>query len=134
MEEKKVSILLVDDEIDFMRPIVAWLKSIGYVVSIALNGKDAIHLIKGGNVPAILFLDMDMPEMGGLEVLKEIRAFNKELPILLMVENSKDEQRFVRARDFGISGFFDKSETFDKFVEVLEKTIQLHRQYRPYSA
>lgn len=132
--EKKASILLVDDEVDFLRSIVKWLKSIGYTVSIALNGKDAIQLIKGANAVNILFLDMDMPEMSGLEVLEKIREFNKELPILLMVDNSSDEKRFVRARDFGISGFFDKSETFDEFVEVLEKTLQLHRQYRPYSA
>lgn len=131
--EKKASVLLVDDELEFLRPIVTWLKSIGYMVSIALNGKDAIQLIKGSSPPDILFLDMDMPEMSGPEVLEKIREFNKELPILLMVENSNDEKRFVRARDFGISGFFAKKETFDEFVKILEKTLQVHRQYRPYS-
>ncbi len=132
--EKKANVLLVDDELDFLRPIVAWLKSIGYTVSLALNGKDAVQLVKGSNQYSILFLDMDMPDMSGLEVLEKIREFNREMPILLMVQNSKDEKRFVRARDFGISGFFEKSATFDEFVKMLEKTLQVHKQYRPYSA
>ncbi|MFH1691327.1 MAG: response regulator [Candidatus Omnitrophota bacterium] len=131
--EKKANVLLVDDELDFLRTIVTWLKSIGYTVSIALSGEDALQRLKGSNLPDIIFLDIDMPEMSGLETLGKIREFNKELPILMMIKDSKEEKRFVAARNLGISGFFAKNETFDEFVKILEKTLQVHRQYRPYS-
>lgn len=132
--EKKASVLLVDDELEFLRTVVPWLKSIGYTVSIALNGEDALLRVKSSSPPDILFLDIDMPGMSGLEVLEKVREFNKELPILIMIEESKDEKRFVSARNFGISGFLAKNETFDEFVKILEKTLQVHKQYRPYSS
>lgn len=132
--EKKTSILLVDDDLDFLRPIVSWLKSIGYTVAIAVNETDCLQRIKGSSSPDIIFLDIDVPDIGGLVVLEKIRAFNKAVPVIIMIKESRDENRYVRARDLGISGFFSKDSTFDEFVKMLEKILQLYKLYRPYVA
>lgn len=131
--EKKVNILLVDDELEFLRPVVTWLKSIGYTVLIATNGQEAIQRVQSTSVPDIIFLDIDLPGVSGLEVLEKIREFNRQLPVILMIKESKDENRYVRARELGISGFFAKDSTFDEFVKMLEKTLQVHKLYRPYN-
>lgn len=122
-------VLLVDDESDFTDPIAFWLKSKGYTVSVTTNGEDAIKIIKEQS-PHIVFLDINLPGMDGLEILKRVREFNKDLPII-MVTAYTDEEKFAKAQELKTSGFFSK----DKSLEDLQKTIQIslriHKGLKP---
>ena len=123
--DKSVRVMLVDDEPDFIEPIAFWLQSKGYTVVKAPNGKVALEMIKQ-HTPDIMFLDINMPEMDGLETLKNLRAFNTLLPVIIVTAAYQDEAKFSNARQLGISGFVPKQSSLSELVQVLEVTLRTH--------
>ena len=128
--DKPISVLLVDDETDFTEPIAFWLKSRGYAVATAKNGREAVQRVKD-NTPDIVFMDIHMPVMNGLEALKNIRSFNKELPIIMVTAVYGDEGNVTKAGELGVSGFFAKNYTFDQLVAMIHATLRTHKKLQP---
>ena len=86
---ENVSILWADDEIDLLKPHLLFLEEKGYSVATANNGQDAIELVREKHFD-LVFLDENMPGMGGLETLSEIKSHRPELPVV-MVTKSEEE-------------------------------------------
>ena len=122
-------ILLVDDEADFIEPVAYWLRSKGYDVEMAGDGEAALQTIAERR-PDIVFLDINMPRLGGLEALKTIREHDPDLPVVLLTAAYGDEDKIRRARELGVSGFFAKSYTFEQLTQVLQATLKTHRSLR----
>ena len=129
--EDKIHILLVDDEPDYLELMAFWLKSKGYFVSAAPNGEKAIQIIKEEN-PHIIFLDINMPGIDGIETLRRIREFNQELPVI-MVTAFPDEKKFSQTQKLNISGFFAKDAGFGELRNTIEVTLRTHKKLRPSS-
>jgi len=129
MADKPIQVLLVDDETDFTEPIAFWLKSRGYGVATAVNGQEAIRIIKESR-PDIVFLDINMPVMDGLEALRNVRDFDKELPVVMVTAAFSNEEKISRAKELGVSGFFAKNYTFDQLVQMIQMTLRTHRGLR----
>lgn len=128
MKEKKLlHVLLVDDQPDFLEPISFLLKSNGYDVSLASNGKQAIDIIRL-NTPDIVFLDIQMPEMNGIEALENIRKISKDLPVV-MLTGHPDEENQAEAKRLGVSGFFTKRGNVWQLPSIIE-TILKERKKR----
>ncbi len=127
MEDKQISVLLVDDEGDFIEPIAFWLKSRGYAVFTCRNGKDAVERIKS-EPPDICFMDINMPVMDGLDALQNIREFNKDLPVIMVTAAFGSDEKITRAKELGISGFFAKNYTFDQLVQMIQVTLRTHKK------
>jgi len=126
--KKKIRVLLVDDEQDFLEPISLWLESKGYSVTLAYNGKQTIQIVKS-DTPDIVFLDIRMPVMDGIEILARIREFNKKIPVV-MVTAYCDEKSLARARQLGVSGFFPKRESLEELQNTIETTLRTHKKLR----
>jgi len=124
--DKQITVLLVDDETDFIEPIAFWLKSRGYAVVSAVNGKEAIEKVRS-NPPDIVFMDINMPVLDGLEALREIREFDKGLPIIMVTAAYGSEEKITRAKELGVSGFFAKNYTFDQLVGMIQMTLRTHK-------
>ena len=120
--EEKLHILLVDDEPDFMEPLAFWLRAKGYYVLIADVGEKAIQMIKEER-PNIVFLDVVMPFMDGIETLRRIREFNQELPVIMLTAFPETKE-FIR--DLKISGFLAKDEDFEKLQDTIESTLKTY--------
>jgi len=120
----QIKVLFVDDELDFIEPVAYWFKSRGYEVMTANSGEEAIAIIKK-DLPHIVFMDINMPGLDGIETLGEIRKFNKTLPII-MVTVVKDEVKFTKAKELGSSGFFPKKGSLEELQSLLEVTIRTH--------
>ncbi len=127
--EKKIHVLLVDDETDFLEPMAFWLESKGYSVVVATNGEEAIEVIKKES-PDIVFMDIYLPGMSGIDTLRQVRTFDKELPIV-MITAYADEENISLAQQLGASGFFPKKESLEEFGRTLEVTLRTHRKLRP---
>ncbi|MFC1631743.1 response regulator [Candidatus Omnitrophota bacterium] len=125
----KVSILLVDDEKDFLEPITFFLKSKNYSVAQANNGREALKIIKS-DPPDIVFMDLRMPVMDGIQTLTQVREFNRDLPVIMLTAYG-DEKTIAAAHDLGISGFFPKKGDVDQLVSMIETTLRLHRRISP---
>lgn len=74
MAEKKMNILIVEDDEDLNKAYQMIISSVGHEVTSAFDGKQAIEMIADGQSPDIIFLDLRMPVMDGIAFLKEYDA------------------------------------------------------------
>lgn len=128
MEERKILVLVVDDEADFRKLLTFWLEFKGYAVITAENGQRAIESIKEKS-PDIMFIDLRMPVMDGIEAIKKIREFDKELPIII-ISSYIDDPRVKEAVAHGISGEFFKGGDFKDGLSLLETILRTHKNLK----
>ncbi len=130
MEEKQTSLLLVDDdEVDVMTVKRAFKKNnITSPLYIASNGLEALAMLRGQEVPKLLsgqrrliLLDLNMPKMGGIEFLRELRADPelKALPVIVLTTSNEEKDK-VEAYNFNVAGYIVNPVTFNNFVETVE--------------
>lgn len=99
-------ILWADDEIDLLRPHILFLENKGYDVTSVSNGADAVEKMRADGYDLVL-LDEQMPGMGGLETLAEIKQLSPEVPIV-MVTKSEEEHLMEEALGGQISDYLTK--------------------------
>lgn len=126
MEKKKI--LVVDDEPDFLKLIKIRLEASGYDVVTVTDGKTALEKIKTENPSAVL-LDILMPELDGLEVLKRIRQENKDLPVFIITAFS-NEERFRMANKLNASGFIVKTSDLKDEIEHIDGVLRMSDKYK----
>ena len=90
MDEKKASILWVDDEVDLLKSHIVFLEEKGYHVTPVANGEDAIGLI-GREAFDIVLLDQMMPGMDGLTIFMRIKDANPSMPVVMITKIEEDE-------------------------------------------
>ena len=83
-------VLLVDDEADILEVIQDRLEAYGFTVITANTGVEALDRLAREKFDGI-FLDVKMPEMGGIEALEEIRKKDQEIPIIIITSSSTRE-------------------------------------------
>jgi len=119
--------LVVDDEPDFLKMIKIRLEANDYEVIVATNGKEALDQVK--NNPDAVLLDILMPGIDGLEVLKRIRKTNPELPVFIITAFS-NEERFELAKKFNASGFIVKTGDLGIEVENITNILRLSDKFK----
>jgi len=87
---KEHRILIVDDNKDFADVFCDILKSNNYKAESCYGGKQAIEMVQN-NTFDIMFLDIRMPDMNGIETLKEIKKIRPETTVIMMTGYSVDE-------------------------------------------
>ena len=123
----KKKILVVDDEIDFIEVIKLRLESNNYDVATASNGEEALKIIKDEKPDAVL-LDILMPGIDGLEVLRRIRKIDENLPVYIITAFSTEE-RFKMANKFGASGFIVKTDDLNKQIKSINSVLDMADKY-----
>ena len=126
MKTKKV--LVVDDESDFRDLIKARLEENDYEVTTASDGMQALERLKVEKPDAVL-LDILMPGLDGLTVLKRIRRFDKDLPVFILTASS-DKERFVLADKLNASGFLVKTGNLKWEINNVTSVLRLSGKYR----
>jgi CheY-like chemotaxis protein len=100
------TILVADDE-DFMRDIFEeFYRQAGYVVRTAENGEQALAILEQQSID-VMFLDLDMPRMGGIEVCRKIRG-NKPTACIYAVTGRATSVELTRCREAGFDDYFTK--------------------------
>lgn len=85
----KVTILWVDDEIDFLKPHIIFLEQKGYTMLTANNGHDALDLVKENDLD-LVFLDENMPGLSGLETLTKIKEIKPSLTVVMITKSEEE--------------------------------------------
>jgi DNA-binding NtrC family response regulator len=88
---KKHSILVVDDEQEFLSLLKELLLEEGYIVTTALNGKAAIEELKAGSDFSVILSDERMPEMTGNEFLDKAKILSPETTRIMITAHSNSE-------------------------------------------
>ena len=119
-------ILIVDDERVFCDLLKALMKSHGHEVFTAYDGKEALEQFKQ-NRPHFTLLDLRMPEMGGIEVLKSIRAIDRKAAVMILTAWGTDDLE-QQARQLGATDFLSKAISLDAIVASMDRGLKPSEQ------
>lgn len=124
MENTQLKILLVDDDRFLLDMYSLKFKKSGIEIDAVGNSTIALEKLRVGNTYDILILDIIMPTMDGLELLKTIRQ-EKLVPnaAVVMLTNQADD--LEKAKPFGIDGYIIKATTIPS--EVVEQVIAIYK-------
>ncbi len=122
--DKPIKLLVVDDHILFRKGLVQLMSACEQfqVCAEAANGKEALALLKSQAIDVVV-LDLSMPEMDGLTMLKQLRAAGRNTPVLIL-SISDDFNDVITAINLGANGFILKSEEFDFLSYAIERVYQ----------
>ena len=131
MVPKQLNILLVDDdEIDVMNVQRAFKKNnITNPLFMASNGLEALEILRGtasgphmASERRLVLLDLNMPRMGGIEFLREVRGDPQLRSLTVIVLTTSDDERDkVEVYNLNVAGYILKPVTFTAFVEAIAK-------------
>jgi CheY-like chemotaxis protein len=123
-EEKttqKVILIVEDDETSFML-LQAYLAPWNYKLLYALNGKHAIELFLENPETSLILMDLKMPVMDGYEATRQIRAFNKSIPVIAQTAYalSGDSEKAIKA---GCDDYITKPIKKEELIRKVEKWL-----------
>ncbi len=122
MEE---SLLIIDDEPSILSTLSNVLTDEGYSVLTAEGGKEGLRIAQV-NAPAILFLDIWMPDLDGLETLKQIKALVPECCVIMMSGHGSIETA-VKAIKLGAYDYIEKPLSLDKVILTVQHALTERR-------
>jgi len=126
--QKKVNILIVEDEEDVRNVLQDILTHEGHSVETAANGKLGIEKFKKNNFDVVL-TDLGMPGMTGWQVAEKIKAINGKVPVALITGWSIDLNE-SEMKEKGIDFIIKKPYTLDQLVNVVEGAMILRDQHK----
>ncbi|EMM5419387.1 sigma-54-dependent response regulator transcription factor ZraR [Citrobacter amalonaticus] len=121
MIRAKIDILVVDDDVSHCTILQALLRGWGYDVALAYSGRAALEQVRE-HVFDLVLCDVRMAEMDGIETLKEIKALNPAIPVLIMTAFSSVETA-VEALKTGALDYLIKPLDFDNLQTTLENAL-----------
>jgi len=127
MSAAPLKILVVDDEPPIRKLLRLGLDAHGYEVLEATNGKTALEML--ARFPDLVILDLGLPDVQGLELLRKIREQHESLPIVVLSSRS-DEAGKVEALDLGADDYVTKPFGLDELLArmraALRHQLQVH--------
>jgi two-component system response regulator len=118
-------ILLVEDNPDDERLTIRALRrgNVANEILVARNGEEAITMVLNANpLPSVVLLDLKLPKVDGLEVLRQIRANERtqNLPVV-MLTSSSEESDIIDSYNLGANSYVRKPVEIDKFTEAIRQ-------------
>ena len=119
-----IEILLVDDEPLLLESleIVLTIKGGYKFCGTAGNGLEALKLLKE-HQPNVMLIDLTMPGMGGIELIKEIKKLYPEIKMIVLT-TFYDEKNISEALSSGASGYLLKDSGKDAIIDAVEQTVK----------
>lgn len=100
-------------------------KRFGNNILVARDGEEALAFFarwEGGDpIPAVILLDINMPKVSGLEVLRQLKTHERfrRIPVV-MLTSSREDRDLKAAYDLGVNSYIEKPVSFSKFMEVAD--------------
>jgi two-component system, chemotaxis family, chemotaxis protein CheY len=119
-----MKILVVDDSVTMVMSLTTTLTMNGFEVESANNGKAALDRLTAGLRPSLILTDINMPVMGGLELIGKVRAIPalKFMPILTLTTESDAAKRDAGKRA-GATGWIVKPVSGNDLIRVIKKVL-----------
>lgn len=124
MTQKQPNILVIEDDAALNQAYETILRTAGYTVRTAFNGKDALALA-AEDEPDIIFLDLRMPTMDGIGFLKEYKPATEHENVTIIVFSNYDlQQEIDKAYDLGAKRYVLKAWASPKeLIKIVEDTV-----------
>jgi two-component system nitrogen regulation response regulator NtrX len=118
----KAKILVVDDEEDILNTLSGSLEDEGYEVWTARDGAEAMQLVRTRH-PDIIFLDIWLPGMDGIQTLKAIKEFDTDIEVVIMTGHGTVNTA-VQAIKLGAADFLEKPLSLDAVLETIRRIVE----------
>ncbi|OIQ51276.1 C4-dicarboxylate transport transcriptional regulatory protein DctD [Pseudodesulfovibrio hydrargyri] len=112
-------VLLIDDEVEFLEALSERMEIRGMDVTTAENASAAVSAINSGDFDAIV-LDLQMPDMNGIDMLKIIRKTNPDMQVILLTGQATLEAG-IQAMKLGAMDFMEKPADIDALTDKIKK-------------
>ena len=119
------TILIVDDEKNYLTILSALLEDEGYEVLTALSGSEALEVYKSSDLDLIL-TDMKMPKMDGIELLENIKENDPDLPVIMMTAHGTVDKA-VEAMQKGAYTYVLKPFDNERLIIYVKKAISMYQ-------
>src|SRR6266566_2980694 len=123
MAGKPQTVLVVEDEASIASFVAAYLKNAGYTVRTAATGAEALKLVESEK-PALVVLDLMLPDIDGVEVCKRIRE-TRDVPVLMLTARDEDVDKII-GLEVGADDYMTKPfnpRTVDVHVRQLRRKL-----------
>ena len=119
-----ITVLVVDDSVTMLMSLKSTLSMNGFEVETASHGQAALDKLKSGLKPNLILTDINMPVMGGMELIGKVRALPgfRFIPILTLTTESEASKRDEGKR-LGATGWLVKPVAGDDLVRVIKKIL-----------
>ncbi|MBF0566184.1 MAG: response regulator [Nitrospirae bacterium] len=116
-------ILVVDDSHSIRELVKITLTNAGYEVDEAADGLECLHKLQS-NVYSLLLVDVNMPKVDGLEMVRQAKAINylKFVPIIMLTTESQSSKR-MEGKEAGVTGWMVKPFKPDRLVAMIKKFL-----------
>ncbi len=118
------TVLVVDDSVSMRQMVTFTLKGAGFAVVEAGDGKEAVAKLNGGAKPNLVITDLNMPNMDGISLIKEIRgmAAHKFTPVLMLTTEAADNKK-KEGQSAGATGWIVKPFNPDQMLATIKKVL-----------
>jgi CheY-like chemotaxis protein len=127
-EIKDIKVMIIDDDTFILNMYKIKFTKEGFNPTLATNGQEALDIIHGGFVPDVVFVDLIMPIMGGMEFLENIRKENliPNTPIMVLTNQSQVSD-IDTAKNLGVKSYIVKATTIpSEIVDEVKKLFNLN--------
>jgi two-component system, NtrC family, response regulator AtoC len=132
----KLKTLIVDDENELRKSVSSILKNMNlnvqFEIEEASNGKEALEKAKSSSYDLIL-MDVRMPEMNGLEALKEIKEHDPRTFVVIMTAHSNLNDAVIAIKE-GAYDYVEKPVSPDKLADIVKKSLEAHEMISSLTA
>lgn len=116
------TIFIIDDSLTMLMSLKTSLQISGYVVETASDGKQAMDKLMSGLKPDLIITDINMPNMDGIEFIRQARARLRFTPILTLTTEGQQAKR-DEARKLGASGWMLKPVSGTDMIKVIQQLL-----------
>jgi CheY-like chemotaxis protein len=126
VNEKKFRLLYVDDEKNSLKAFLRHFRKRPYEILTTSNAAKALSMISTDDFDLVI-LDISMPGMDGLALLKKLRISHPNLPIIMLSGLISDFVLY-QAEDFGCNAFFEKGNDLNFLEKTMEELLKARRR------
>jgi len=118
-----IDILIVDDEVEFAEAFAERLRLRGFTAHIANSGEEALRIVDAGSAK-IMVLDLKMPGMDGLEVLRRVKTTHPEVQVIILSGHGSEMDE-AYGRSIGAFAYMRKPADIGDILEAVKRAEKL---------
>ncbi len=123
MNSKKIKILLIDDEIEFVSTLAERLELRGYISKVTGDGESGISFVENEFFD-IVVLDLMMPGLNGIETLRQLKIINNDLPVILLTGHGSTKEGMEGMR-LGAFDYLMKPLDINELIEKISLALNI---------
>lgn len=119
---KEFKVLMVDDEEDFVQTLAERMKMRDLTPDLALSGEQALQRVQD-DVPDVMVLDLKMPGIDGMEVLRRVRQAYPQVQVVILTGHGSEKDE-AEARRLGAFAYLQKPVDMEKLIRTLREAYK----------